>query len=96
MVVYRAVRFVGDCRSVAGVVRVSATDAVIRAVSRGAASVEDIATKAGITPSHARTCLTRLRTKGYVRSINVKHGKRGRLCEYEPIGVKCILADVWR
>ena len=74
----------------------SANHAVIRAVSRGARLVDEIATKAGITPSHARTCLTRLRSKGYVRSINVRSGRRGRLCEYEPVGVKCILADVWK
>lgn len=69
---------------------------VIRAVSRGAKRVDDIARKAGITPAHARTCLTRLRHEGYVRSINVRSGRSGRLCEYEPIGVKCILADVWK
>lgn len=74
----------------------SALCRVLRAVSRGANTTERVADKAGITIPHARTCLTRLRHKGYVRAIAIRAGQRGRFSHYEPVGVKCILADVWK
>lgn len=67
---------------------------VIRAVSRGARSIDDIASKADLSIDHARTCLTRLRTKGYVRAVPVRGGKK-QWREYEPVGATCILAQVW-
>lgn len=69
---------------------------VIRAVSRGARLTEEIAAKAQLNRSDALTCLRRLRMKGYVRSIPVRRGQSGRLNEYEPVGVTCLMADVWK
>ena len=68
---------------------------VLREVSKGHRRVDVIAEKLGLTKTDTRTCLTRLRGKGFIRAVNVQEGQRGRLCEYEPVGVRCILADVW-
>jgi hypothetical protein len=78
----------------------SATATVLRAVSQGVRESEAIAGYTGLDLNHARTCLRRLRDKGYIRVARyVGHpgGRKGmgKHAEYEPVGVNCILANVW-
>lgn len=71
---------------------------VLREVSRGAVFSDVIAQRTGLDMNSVRTALTRLRVKGYVQSRYLaqrENGQRGQRVAYEPVGVRCILADVW-
>lgn len=68
---------------------------VMRAVSRGYRTMAAIAAVCDITPLRCGTYLTRLRHRGYVEARKVTKG-RDHWKEYHAVGVRCLLADIWK